>query len=746
MKFRVIAALMISALFLCACGKNMTREVPVREEAQTPDGTADADETEAAETDIKEKATEPTIKDEAAEQSGEDKAEDSPDIKQHYMDFLEGKTKAFAKTDCEGVLTAGQEYSYEELSGRLYEGLTLPSTDDMLLAGASYAYIDCGNDGIPELLLRLSYGNYDELQEYLIFGFDGEKIYFSASETGFYRTEVCVNSCGYIYSGGSSGAASYGYNYYFINEKGERVFLYSINTTLGLSEAYIPYSDIAEADRPAKYPLSVAPAEDDGVCVETVSFTEYQPAEILPDEDGSIDLSADDEYCRTKFFSFYDNRTGEYAEPSEKFAGIYDELGLKYYTPEDCTDIVLKHVAELGVTDEIRNAPLPEWEDLSAQGIGTYYSSLDSPQHNIDLLEGSWLCSLSSPDIKDLYLAIGRDGAYKLDVNYTDTYTAPGYVMGHLIFRKSDDWGPYDTLEFYVEDTNISKVKFDRYLGLFRVDQYKYDKETAEITLDTLETDSTIFTDYYGSNKPVFEKACKPKPDNASDYVFFYEPADDRFFYSEDTCSEEEDITLTLISEEENDIIDYDEWFQKAGIDKPGSRYSDDSYIYELAGTENYSTCTILKISDRATGDLLHTYDFHDFTYANGYEGSAYVDRGIRSAIIKDGILYVNLYHSTYASSCPQNAYMMAIDMDSSSILWRSDALLSNSDNFVIYKDRIITGYGFTGEKDYLSVIDIHTGRLQSKIPVKKSPDYFSLKGNKLYVRTYSYDYEFDID
>lgn len=746
MKYRVIAALLLSALCLSACGKNMTREVPGAagaQEAAASDASEDAagntadsseDTSDSSEdTAVSSADNEDKEKEEAPEAATPESASDA--IKELYIGFLKGESTATLTDNYSASLKKGEEYSYEDIVDALYLDDISEYADDLMLSNASYSYIDCGNDGTPELAVRLSYGNYDELHNYLIFRYDGEKIIFVTSEAAYYRKEVYLNSCGYLYAGGSNGAASYGYNYYLINGEGERIFLYNINTHLGLSEAYIAYFDIVEADRPAKYPKEVGFAEDDGVCTEAVTFMEYVPDEAKGGE----------EYVRSKFFSFYDNRTGEYVAPSEKFASIYDEIGIKYYTPKECTDIVLKHVEELGATDEIREASDPEWENLKELGVGTYFYSLESVQRNIDLMEGNWICKSQSPDVEKMYLAIGRDGSFKLDVNYTDTYKAPGYVNGHIIFRKSSEWGSYDMIDFYVEDTNISKVKFDRYLGMFEVDYYKVRNDTAEVRFNMTVPAETIFLEYYGNNQPVFEKAFAPTPESASDYVYFYEPANDRFFYSEDTCTEAEDIEVTQVSEAENEIIDYDVWFAKAGIDKPEQKYQDDKYIYELVGIENYSTSTMLKISDKATGNLLHTYDFHDFMYSKGYEYNEYVDRGIHYALIKDDILYVNLYHSTYASSCPNNAYMMAIDMNSQSILWRSDALISNSNNFVIYKDRIITGYGFTGEKDYLSVLDIHTGKVQSKINVRKSPDYFALKGNRLYVRTYSYDYEFEV-
>ena len=80
------------------------------------------------------------------------------------------------------------------------------------------------------------------------------------------------------------------------------------------------------------------------------------------------------------------------------------------------------------------------------------------------------------------------------------------------------------------------------------------------------------------------------------------------------------------------------------------------------------------------------------------------------------------------------------------SILWRTDALVCNSRDFVIYNDVIICGYGFTSEPDFLYQIDINTGKVISEIPLNSMADYIVLKDNKVYVRCYDTDYVFEIN
>ncbi len=204
-------------------------------------------------------------------------------------------------------------------------------------------------------------------------------------------------------------------------------------------------------------------------------------------------------------------------------------------------------------------------------------------------------------------------------------------------------------------------------------------------------------------------------------------------------------VTLKQVSCVENDVIDTDKWFEKAGTQEHGTTYSDDIFRYELTGDMGYQTMSVLNVYDNDTGDLLYTFDLSDFYKEPGYEDVDFVERGIHYAIIKDEYLYLNIYHRTYAEDCPENAYLICIDITDGSVVWISDPLVSNSDNFIIWGDNIITGYGFTAENDLIYILNRYNGRTTDGIKVKKSPDYFAVVNNELWVRTYSYDYVFSV-
>lgn len=145
---------------------------------------------------------------------------------------------------------------------------------------------------------------------------------------------------------------------------------------------------------------------------------------------------------------------------------------------------------------------------------------------------------------------------------------------------------------------------------------------------------------------------------------------------------------------------------------------------------------------------MLHVLDFLSYAegpVSQGLDEEA-VFQEIRWAWVEDGILYVSNAHRTFAeSSCGMNGYITAIDLSNFDLLWRSRPLVSNSENFVVTGDAIITGYGFTGESDFVYVLDRRTGGIVQQVEVPSAPEYFYLDGDRLEVRCCDTDLVFDL-
>lgn len=156
----------------------------------------------------------------------------------------------------------------------------------------------------------------------------------------------------------------------------------------------------------------------------------------------------------------------------------------------------------------------------------------------------------------------------------------------------------------------------------------------------------------------------------------------------------------------------------------------------------------LLVVLERATMEFSGVLDF--LAYSHGPEDvpeeSLFTFQQLLWAEIRDGVLYVSHAHRTYAeSSGGLNGYITALDLETLGILWRSEPLVSNSENFVLLGDYIITGYGFTDEEDFLCVLDRITGETVERIGVPSAPEYLHVQDGRLLVCCYNRSLVFEI-
>ena len=107
------------------------------------------------------------------------------------------------------------------------------------------------------------------------------------------------------------------------------------------------------------------------------------------------------------------------------------------------------------------------------------------------------------------------------------------------------------------------------------------------------------------------------------------------------------------------------------------------------------------------------------------------------------GTLFYPEACQTYAKDAQGKcSQLVAVDVSASppKVLWRSAPRLSNSD-VVTVGAWLVTGYGFTAEKDFLHVLDRKTGKLVSKVALKKAPERIVLNpAGKIEVTLYPGD------
>ena len=207
-------------------------------------------------------------------------------------------------------------------------------------------------------------------------------------------------------------------------------------------------------------------------------------------------------------------------------------------------------------------------------------------------------------------------------------------------------------------------------------------------------------------------------------------------------------IKLKKLTDEKSDWLDTDSWAYDNGFEVAHLPYSDGSYYYEATDPIEYDYMfSDLLVYDADGQNLL--YDFNLYTLMNGPDDEkgkySATTQYIRWAQIVDDVLFVSVGHNGYASVEPESSYIVAIDIHTNCVIWRSAPLVSNANNFKIVGDTIICGYGFTAEDDYIYLLDLSTGQTVERIKVRSGPDQFEVVGDTLYVATYNTAYTFKI-
>ncbi len=209
-----------------------------------------------------------------------------------------------------------------------------------------------------------------------------------------------------------------------------------------------------------------------------------------------------------------------------------------------------------------------------------------------------------------------------------------------------------------------------------------------------------------------------------------------------------EHVTLKKTFEEKTDWLDTEVWADKHGFEVARLPYSDDDYTYMGDMPMDYEYMyNRLDIYDRDGTEMLYSFDLYALCNGPDEETGTYsrTTQYIQWAKIYGGTLYVSIVHNGYSSEEPNSSYMVAIDPNTGYVLWRSEPLVANSNNFLLVKDSIICGYGFTAEPDFIYLLDRFTGQIMEKIPINSAAYQFEVVDGTLYVATYNTAYEFKI-
>lgn len=340
--------------------------------------------------------------------------------------FLKNETKAHFKgmisteddyyTFADLVKAEGDYLINEYFGGAYEEDLDYSYEDEDY-----YAYIDCGADGVKDLGIKIYYkidlggGNNQTLEDhYILMVLDG-KLECVASARDYYRSRGEFNEYGYIFDGGSGGAALYYESYSFVNSDGELLSDYNRTVHFGNAKPQVSPYELPESIR------NDAPAEEytgDGENYYNTYVYNITPAPEYPNlEYENYELTSEsqklnDEYTEKynewlwdNFFVFTDSDDNdvEIPEDLEKFL---DDNNVSRYKFSEAEKIVAEHEKEIGLTDKIKNGKDPDWQRFNGHRSEAY----DSIE---ELFIGEYVDENNDPNLQ---IAKGDDGKFIIQI------------------------------------------------------------------------------------------------------------------------------------------------------------------------------------------------------------------------------------------------------------------------------------------------------------------------------------------
>lgn len=269
------------------------------------------------------------------------------------------------------------------------------------------------------------------------------------------------------------------------------------------------------------------------------------------------------------------------------------------------------------------------------------------------------------------------------------------------------------------------------------------ENETEELVITRTDRNGKTYV-----TMPLFEETIYWKAADAAPAVYYapQNPGWDYYMAGSGIETARQVPALKELSSESADVADDSRWSEENDLSIVEFPYSDENYKYEVSGDNAYDVY-ILTLTNVTTGELVAEYDFQDFRYAEDFDEADrdFISQRICFAKVQDDILYVSIAHNTYAASSPHTGYLMAFDMKTGDILWKTEPLTNNARSFAVVEGGIVCGYGFTAEDDFLYVVDIHDGTIVQTLPLKTQAEYIVQKDQNIYVKTYNMSYVFEI-
>ncbi|MGI9242664.1 MAG: hypothetical protein ACR2RV_17845 [Verrucomicrobiales bacterium] len=217
-------------------------------------------------------------------------------------------------------------------------------------------------------------------------------------------------------------------------------------------------------------------------------------------------------------------------------------------------------------------------------------------------------------------------------------------------------------------------------------------------------------------------------------------------------------ITLAKVSSVANQITDEDEWWANNGLVKPIAylrfpalvkgevpESAPESYKGEAlmavwsAGERRYFVYG--KEIYKARYVLVEAGGGREIEYA--FDAAAYGT--VAWAEIVDDILYLSNNPGNLSAADGGGARIFAVDLKTNSLMWSSPRKTCHG-QFAVIEGSVVCSYGFTGEPDFIYVLDRFDGSEIQEIKLKTAANWLIRKADLLYVRCYNTDEVYRIE
>lgn len=287
-----------------------------------------------------------------------------------YKKFMKNEMKVsfdrfMPKDDMgEALYKKGSEYTLSEVLG-IVKAYYLKYSTNKKIKYIDYSYIDCGKDGVNELVLRLNGMDIYDKDDgstliYIIKYIDGKLSLCYYYET-WARSDSTMNEYGYYQSGGSNGASNHSSDYSLIDKDGNWQPIVSIESETDIGQ-------LALSDKLGQIPkVAETKGISSGIEIDTICFYNNENT-ANSDEDGNKERSYtfyvyDDNMNPIKDANLYKNSI---------YKEIFDKSKVPFITPDEVSTMISEKEEKVGATAEIKEGKEMTWEILSGNMFSDY--------------------------------------------------------------------------------------------------------------------------------------------------------------------------------------------------------------------------------------------------------------------------------------------------------------------------------------------------------------------------------------